>query len=232
MFGIPESELAKSLREIEQELDLAPLEITTCLRRGELEVEIRHRPDADELRRAAGRRARSAPRALHLQPRRLDDRRAGRRAAARSPPDRGRGIVHRGAARRAAHRSARRIAVLRRGRGRLLGSGEARPARGPGGADRGPRRGLSAGGGGDGRWRDLALRARTSASAITGIAGPAGGSKAKPVGYVCICVKVPGGPSIARDPVIPGDRTEIRDRSCTLALHLIRRLLRGEDFPL
>jgi hypothetical protein len=37
---------------------------------------------------------------------------------------------------------------------------------------------------------------------------------------------------IARDPVIPGDRHEIRDRSCTLALHLIRRLLRGEDFPL
>ena len=67
---------------------------------------------------------------------------------------------------------------------------------------------------------------------ITGIAGPDGGSEEKPVGYVCVCVKVPGGPMIARDPVIPGDRHEIRDRSCTLALHLIRRLLRGEDFPL
>jgi hypothetical protein len=32
--------------------------------------------------------------------------------------------------------------------------------------------------------------------------------------------------------VIPGDRVDIKDRSCTLALHLIRRLLRGEDFPL
>ena len=39
-------------------------------------------------------------------------------------------------------------------------------------------------------------------------------------------------PAIARDPVIPGDRADIRDRSCTLALHLVRRLLRGEDFPL
>ena len=44
MFGIPESELAKTLREIGGEVDLSPLEITTCLRRAELEVEIRYRP--------------------------------------------------------------------------------------------------------------------------------------------------------------------------------------------
>jgi hypothetical protein len=37
---------------------------------------------------------------------------------------------------------------------------------------------------------------------------------------------------IARDPVIPGDRHDIRDRACTVALHLVRRLLIGEDFPL
>ena len=67
---------------------------------------------------------------------------------------------------------------------------------------------------------------------ITGIAGPDGGSEEKPVGYVCISVRARDGSTIARDPVIPGDRTEIRDRSCTLALHLVRRLLRGEDFPL
>ena len=67
---------------------------------------------------------------------------------------------------------------------------------------------------------------------ITGIAGPDGGTKEKPVGYVCVCVKASDGPVLARDPVIPGDRAEIRDRSCTLALHLVRRLLRGEDFPL
>ena len=58
---------------------------------------------------------------------------------------------------------------------------------------------------------------------ITGIAGPEGGTKEKPVGYVCVCVKVPDGPMIARDPVLPGDRDEIRDRSCTVAMHLIRR---------
>ena len=52
MFGIPESEIAKSLREIEQETDLSRLEITTCLRRGELEVEIRHREGAEAEREA------------------------------------------------------------------------------------------------------------------------------------------------------------------------------------
>ena len=45
---------------------------------------------------------------------------------------------------------------------------------------------------------------------ITGIAGPDGGTEEKPVGYVCVCVKVGDGPMIARDPVIPGDRVEIK----------------------
>jgi hypothetical protein len=32
--------------------------------------------------------------------------------------------------------------------------------------------------------------------------------------------------------VIPGDRVEIRDRSTTVAMQLLRRLLRGEEPPL
>jgi nicotinamide-nucleotide amidase len=67
---------------------------------------------------------------------------------------------------------------------------------------------------------------------ITGIAGPGGGTEAKPVGYVCICVKAEAGERIARDLVLPGSRAEIRDRTTTLTMHLMRRLLRGEDFPL
>ena len=47
IFGIPESELAKSLREIEEDVDLAPLEITTCLRRAELEIDVRYREGAE-----------------------------------------------------------------------------------------------------------------------------------------------------------------------------------------
>ncbi|HEY2439593.1 MAG TPA: molybdopterin-binding protein, partial [Solirubrobacteraceae bacterium] len=47
LFGIPESEIANTLRGAEDEgLDLEPLEITTCLRRGEIEVSTVYEPEA------------------------------------------------------------------------------------------------------------------------------------------------------------------------------------------
>ena len=67
---------------------------------------------------------------------------------------------------------------------------------------------------------------------ITGIAGPDGGTEEKPVGYVCVCVKDSAGGVLARDPVLPGNRADIRDRSATVAMHMLRRHLRGEDMPL
>ena len=70
------------------------------------------------------------------------------------------------------------------------------------------------------------------AIAITGIAGPGGGTEEKPVGTVCWCAKLADGATLARDVRMPGDRNEIRDRSTTVGMHLLRRLLRGEEFPL
>ena len=67
--------------------------------------------------------------------------------------------------------------------------------------------------------------------AVTGVAGPDGGTEEKPVGYVCFCVKTPGR-TIARDPVLPGQRADIRDRSVAVALHLLRHALLGEEPPL
>jgi nicotinamide-nucleotide amidase len=64
---------------------------------------------------------------------------------------------------------------------------------------------------------------------ITGVAGPGGGTEAKPVGYVCICVTTSDGRALARDPVLPDDRAEIRDHSVTVAMHLTRRVLTGPD---
>ena len=81
LFGIPESEIAKTLREIEEHIDLSPLEITTCLRRGELEIDIRYREGDEALRERLRRGGSRAPRALHLHRGRRDDRRAGARAA-------------------------------------------------------------------------------------------------------------------------------------------------------
>ena len=65
--------------------------------------------------------------------------------------------------------------------------------------------------------------------AITGIAGPDGGSEEKPVGYVCFNARLADGTTIARDPVIPGDRHDIRERSALVGMHLLRNLLGGDD---
>ena len=68
---------------------------------------------------------------------------------------------------------------------------------------------------------------------ITGIAGPDGGTEEKPVGYVCVSIARRGGEGTTRDLVIPGDRDDIRDRTATLSLHMLRRLLlrRGHAVP-
>jgi nicotinamide-nucleotide amidase len=47
MFGIPESEIAETLRVAEADgIELDRLEVTTCLKRGEIEVVTRYEPDA------------------------------------------------------------------------------------------------------------------------------------------------------------------------------------------
>lgn len=67
---------------------------------------------------------------------------------------------------------------------------------------------------------------------ITGVAGPGGGTDAKPVGTVCLSVGARRGPRIDRTVLLPGDRAMIRQRTTTLALHLLRRLLEGRsDLP-
>ena len=70
-----------------------------------------------------------------------------------------------------------------------------------------------------------------TAVAITGIAGPGGGTEEKPVGTVCWCVLSSDGTRLARAVRMPGNRAEVRDRSTTVGMHMLRRLLRGEDLP-
>jgi nicotinamide-nucleotide amidase len=62
------------------------------------------------------------------------------------------------------------------------------------------------------------------AVAVTGIAGPDGGSEEKPVGLVYLHAQAPVG-SRSVDFVFPGDREGIRRRAAVTALHLLRRLL-------
>lgn len=61
---------------------------------------------------------------------------------------------------------------------------------------------------------------------ITGIAGPTGGTAAKPVGLVYWAVSSPSG-TIVKDRVFPGDRDEVRRAAAYAALDLVRRVSLG-----
>jgi nicotinamide-nucleotide amidase len=230
LFGIPESELAKTLREVEAEVDLSQLEITTCLRRAELEVEIRHRAGAEDARERLVEEivARHGRFVFSLDGSSLDEQIAALLAGHRIGLGESctAGLL---AARLTELPGSSRyfaggvIAYSDRAKRELLGV-PSELIEGHGAASPEVAEAMAEGA--------LSRFAADLAVAITGIAGPEGGSEEKPVGYVCICVKAADGGRIARDPVLPGDRAEIRDRSTTLAMHLMRRLLRGEDFPL
>jgi nicotinamide-nucleotide amidase len=72
------------------------------------------------------------------------------------------------------------------------------------------------------------IRARTGADVavgITGIAGPGGGSKAKPVGTVVIAVLAPGHPAYVRTFQFIGARTQVKFQSTQAALDRIRKSL-------
>jgi nicotinamide-nucleotide amidase len=64
------------------------------------------------------------------------------------------------------------------------------------------------------------------AVAVTGVAGPGGGTPEKPVGRVHIHAAGPDG-SLARVLDLPGEREQVRVRATVTALHLLRALLTG-----
>jgi nicotinamide-nucleotide amidase len=229
IFGIPESELAAALREIEADVDLSPLEITTCLRRAELEIDVRYRDGAEAIARrlmdALGERFERY--VFSRDGSSIDDQvaelLAGRRIAlgesctagllaARLTERPGSSTYVAGGV--VAYSNDAKEELLDVSGELIRRHGAVSPEVAEAMAD-----------GALGRFH------ANVGVGVTGIAGPAGGTREKPVGYVCICVKLSGGDVLARDPVLPGDRAEIRDRATTVAMHLIRRLLRGEDLP-
>lgn len=60
--------------------------------------------------------------------------------------------------------------------------------------------------------------------AVTGIAGPTGGSPEKPVGLVFIALAHPGGADVARH-VFPGNRETIREWTCRAALLMLAKTI-------
>jgi nicotinamide-nucleotide amidase len=229
MFGIPESSLAQTLRELESEVDLSPLEITTCLRRAEIVVDVRRHEADEELFQTVLERLREA----HGRFLYSDDGSTIDEQVAELLSEHSIGLGESSTAGLLAGRLTERpgssayvkggvVAYSDEAKTGLLGvpaslieehgavSPEVAEAMADGAIER----------------FDAELGV-----GITGIAGPAGGTEAKPVGYVCICVKDVSGGKLARDPVLPGDRADIRDRSVTVAMHMLRRLLRSEELP-
>jgi competence/damage-inducible protein CinA-like protein len=231
MFGIPESEIAKSLREIEAEgVALPEVEITTCLRRGEIEIDVRYRDDAVAVAEAVqAALAERHPRHLFsLNGETIDSQVAGLLAGHRLglAESCSGGLL---AARitnlpgASAYLAGGVVAYSNEAKAELLGvdpeliavhgavSPEAAEAMALGALER--------------FGADVAV-------SITGIAGPDGGTEEKPVGYVCFNARLADGTAIAREPVIPGGRADVRERSALVGMHLLRLLLRGEESPL
>ena len=231
LFGIPESEIAETLRVAEPVVEgFEHLEITTCLRRGELEVVVRHetttRTAYETLERVI--RDRHGEYLFSTDGATIDDQVAellgdmqiavgesctgGLMTARLTARPGSSGCVQGGV-----------VAYSNEAKEHLLGIEpaliEEHGAVSPEVAE---------------ALADGAI-ARFQAQigvGITGIAGPDGGTKEKPVGYVCWCVKRDNGEKVARDVRLPGDRNEIRDRSTTVAMHMLRRLLAGEELPI
>jgi nicotinamide-nucleotide amidase len=230
LFGMPESEIAETLRVAEPQIDdFDALEITTCLRRGEVEVVVRSEPGtraaADALEEIIA--SRHSDLLFSRDGSTIDDQVAE--------------LLH-----------GRRIGVAESCTGGLLA---ARLTERPGSSEyvmggvvsysneakvdmlgvdpalieeHGAVSVEVAEAMADGA---LARFGADTAASITGIAGPGGGTETKPVGYVCWCVKTTDGRALIRDVRLPGGRSDIRDRSTTVAMHLLRRLFLGEPAP-
>lgn len=72
------------------------------------------------------------------------------------------------------------------------------------------------------------IRDRCGASfgvGVTGIAGPGGGTPAKPVGTVCISVMGPSGPALVRTFAFVGGRAQVKFFASQAAMDMVRRMI-------
>jgi nicotinamide-nucleotide amidase len=245
LFGIPESEIANTLRAATAAgVQLDELEITTCLRRGEIEIATRYEPPAQEAYDGLIEfvRGRHADTLYSLDGSTVDEQvaelLAGRTLAVAESCTGGllaARLTDRPGA--SAYFAGGLVVYSNMAKVELAGvdpdlidrvgavSTEVAEALADGACER--------------FGADVGI-------GVTGIAGPEGGTEDKPVGLVCFSVVggeglgavsgvsgVPGVPGvralrITRRVQLPGGRVDVRDRATTVAMHLLRRLLRGE----
>jgi nicotinamide-nucleotide amidase len=223
LWGTPESELAASLRRVDEQL--TGLEVTTCLRDGELEIVTRYGPDAEPAYADLVETLRTdfadtlfstgptvdglvatalAERGLRVA---VGESCTGGLITARliAPPGSSAYVL--GGVAAYANSAKERLldvpAELLATHGAV--SPEVAVALAEGAAAR--------------FGADLGV-------GVTGIAGPGGGTADKPVGTVHLAVVGAEGP-VTKSVVLPGSRDAVRQRTATLALHLLRQLLLG-----
>jgi len=236
LYGIPESEIAETLRAARADgIALERLEITTCLRRGEVEVVSRYEPDgAEAYAQFAAFVGERHPDTLFSDDGRTVDEQIFELLRGDGDTD----PAHPGAPETIAVAESCTGGLLTgrltewpgssefvRG-GLVVYSNEAKVAL----AGVSPELIARVGAVSEEVAAALADGARDALGAdvgvgVTGIAGPGGGSDAKPVGLVWLSVSHRDGRRMTRSITLPGTRADVRDRATTVALHLVRRLL-------
>jgi nicotinamide-nucleotide amidase len=234
LYGIPESEIAATLRAAQEAgIALERLEITTCLRRGEVEVVTRYEPAHAAVYDAFARFVRERHHATLFSD---DGTSVDEQVFALLRGDGSRPVQAIATAESCTGgllcaRLTERAGSSEVVRGGLVVYSNAAKTRLAGVA---PALIERVGAVSEEVAVALADGARAALEAdvgvgITGIAGPGGGTPDKPVGLVWLAVSQGDGRRLTRSVTLPGSRADVRDRATTVALHLVRRLLLDAD---
>jgi nicotinamide-nucleotide amidase len=228
LYGIPESEIAETLRAAEGEgVELNRLEITTCLKRGEVEVVTRYEPAEQELYDAfeAVVRKRHADTLFSDDGSTVDDQvmallRGKSQSVATAESCTGGLLAARLTEKAGASNYVKGGIVVYSNDAKLTQAGVPAALIDQYGA-------VSAE-----VAEALAEGARIKLGAdlgvgVTGIAGPGGGTEEKPVGLVWLSIATADEEPLIRSVNLPGSRADVRDRTTTVAMHLLRRALLG-----
>jgi nicotinamide-nucleotide amidase len=233
LYGVPEAEIANTLRAADAAgVSLAELEITTCLRRGEIEVATRYEPASEAAYLAmVDFIAERHERALFSRDGATVDEQVvellrgsgatvavaesctGGLLAARFTDVPGSSEYFRGGV--VAYSNEAKVSMVGVDPGLIVEHGAVSVE---------VARALAEG-----------ARERFGASVgigVTGVAGPDGGTEAKPVGFVCFSVAFGAAAAVQRSLTqsarLPGERADVRERSTTVSMHLLARVLHGE----
>jgi nicotinamide-nucleotide amidase len=229
LFGIPESEIAETLRVAAREgVQLDRLEITTCLKRGEIEVVTRYEPDAERAYRALEKvvKARHRDTLFSEDGSTVDEQVAGLlrgksgapRTIATAESCTGGLLAARLTEQAGASEYVKGGIVAYCNEVKVFQAGVAREVIDRHGAVSAEVAEALADGARSRLGADIGV-------GVTGVAGPGGGSEEKPVGLVWFSVVAGEQERLTRSVNLPGGRTDVRDRATTVAMHLIRRLL-------